>query len=329
MSKKITGFGAAIYDIVASVSDDFITGSVGDKGGMAYIDSSRLAQLVGQLPADAVKVAGGSAANTVFALAQLGLETSFVGKVGRDEFGRSYREQFLSVDGDCSSFKESLSEATAICLSMVTPDCERTMRTCLAAASTLTPEEITAEDLRGSDICHIEGYALFNRPLALHVLKLCKELGVEVSYDLGSFEVVSQNPDIAELLADYVDIVYANEDEARAFAPDSTPENALEKLATLCKVAVVKLGRAGSLIQSGSRRYKIAPLEVERAVDTTGAGDLWACGFLYGYANSLPLDKCGEYASLMGAEAVRQFGGKLSAEQWERIGRILNKTKKV
>lgn len=325
MSKKVVGIGAAIYDIVASVSDEFISQEVGEKGGMEYISSERLVELVSKLPAGAIEVAGGSAANTVFALAELGISTSFIGKVGRDKFADKYIWQFDRMGGNTSSFKTTGEESTAMCLSLVTPDSERTLRTCLAAAATLSPSEITAQDLIGYDICHIEGYVLFNRDLAMHVFSLAKENGLEVSYDLGAFEVVRANPDIAELLEKYVDIVYANEDEAVAFSGTEDLNASLEALSKLCKIAVVKKGKEGAMIKSGGKTTNVELVEVDKVVDTTGAGDLWAAGFLYGYVNGCSLEQCGHYGSILGGEAVRQFGAKFSDKQWAQIKDTLKK----
>lgn len=325
MTKKyqLIGVGSPIVDTLAQVSETFVAGIDGSKGGMELVDSAQMGVLLAGLEREgiaSVQVPGGSAGNTVVAAATLGLKSSFVGKLGDDAGADVYRAAFAAQGIDVSRFKQA-ALPNARCLSLVTPDGERTMRTDLGAAMTLAPEEISVADFADAAHVHIEGYLLFNRALALAVLKAAKAAGCTVSLDLASFEVVGAAGDIlADLLQESVDIVFANEDEARAFTDLTNEyEQMVERLAGLCKIAVVKLGKDGSLIRSGGVTHRIAPQYVEHALDTTGAGDIWAAGFLYGYLNGKDLVTCGNYGSRLGAEIVQVLGAALPAERWQAL----------
>lgn len=329
MSRKyqLIGVGSPIVDTLAQVSEAFVAGIDGAKGGMELVDSGKMAELLGRLAAEGIgssQVPGGSAGNTVMATARLGLPCGFVGKLGDDAGAAVYRSAFAAQGIDVSRCKQA-ALPNARCLSLVTPDGERTMRTDLAAAMTLLPEEISAADFTAAAHVHIEGYLLFNRELALAVLKSAKEAGCSVSLDLASFEVVGAAQDIlADLLRDYVDIVFANEDEARAFSgPGTEYEQMVEQLALLCEIAVVKLGKDGSLIRSKGVTHRINPQTVANPLDTTGAGDFWAAGFLYGYLNGKDIQTCGNYGSLLGAEVVQVLGATLPAERWQKLQQLV------
>ena len=231
---------------------------------------------------EAVTSPGGSAGNTTFALSRIGMSCAFLGKLGDDENGSFYREAFNREGGDCSRFKTDSESATGCCISLVTPDSERTMRTCLGAAMNLSPDEITASDFMGCRHAHIEGYILFNRDLLLKILDCAKQAGLSISLDLGSFEVVGAAIDILPGVLDrYVDIVFANEEEAAAFSGSSDPETGLSALSRHCAVTAVKLGSDGALLRKDGESIHVPAVMAENVLDTTGAGDFWAAGFLY------------------------------------------------
>lgn len=325
MTKKyqLIGVGSPIVDTLAQVSEAFVAGIDGAKGGMELVNSEQMAGLLKALEragGTSAQAPGGSAGNTVATAATLGLRCSFVGKLGNDAGAQAYREAFAAEGIDVTRFKQA-ALPNARCLSLITPDGERTMRTDLGAALTLGADEISAADFADAAHAHIEGYLLFNRELALRVLAAAREAGCTISLDLASFEVVGAAADILPgLLKDYVDIVFANEDEARAFTGlNNEFETMVEQLASQCKVAVVKLGKDGSLIRSAGQTHRIRPQYVERPLDTTGAGDLWAAGFLYGYLNGRDLETCGDYGSRLGAEVVQVLGATLPAERWRAL----------
>lgn len=330
-SCKVLGLGSPILDLLVQVDDAFLSRNVsGEKGGMGILGAEEQKKLIGNFPDGKVlKTIGGSAFNTTFALTLLEMETSFLGKIGRDANGAFYRDTYTAAHGDASRFRVSEAEPTATCVSLVTPDSERTMRTHLGASSTLSADEISEADFEGITHFHAEGYMLFLPGVLQKTMRMAKERHCTVSFDLSSFEVVRFfRSEIADLLDRYVDIIFANEDEAREFCgPENfDPETAVGELQKRCPVAAVKLGRKGALIQGSGEFCRIAPKTV-RAVDTTGAGDLWQAGFLYGWLNGFGLQKAGEMGSVLGAEVVQIIGAALPSERWPEIKKQLNQIK--
>jgi len=322
MQEKLTiiGIGSPIVDAIALVEESFVAQIDGDKGGMVLVDAPTITGLIESLPQAAVAAPGGSAGNTLFALARMGASTSFLGKTGNCTEGSFYRDSFAQLGGDASRFKIG-AVPNGRCLSLVTPDGERTMRTDLGAAMTLAPEEISAADFAGCAHAHIEGYLLFNEALMRRVLESAKEAGCTISLDLASFEVVNATKTILpELLRDYVDIVFANEEEGNAFTSitEDYPAMAL-KLAELCDIAAVKVGAHGSYVAHAGKVEKIEPMHAAHVIDTTGAGDLWAAGFLYGWSQKRPLAESAKIGSILGAAVVQEQGSVLPEHVWDDI----------
>lgn len=316
----IIGIGSPIVDAIAQVEESFVTQIDGDKGGMVLVDAATISGLIERLPQAAVAAPGGSAGNTLFALARMGASTSFLGKTGNCTEGGFYRDCFAKLGGDVSRFKIG-DVPNGRCLSLVTPDGERTMRTDLGAAMTLAPEEISAADFAGCTHAHIEGYLLFNEALMRSVLESAKEAGCTISLDLASFEVVNATKSILhDILHDYVDIVFANEEEGAAFTgiANDHPAMALQ-LAELCDIAAVKVGAHGSYIAQVGKVEKVEPMHAAHVVDTTGAGDLWAAGFLYGWSQGRPLAECAKIGSILGAAVVQEQGSVLPEHVWQDI----------
>ncbi len=284
------------------------------------VDTDTIARLLEKIPGKTTRTPGGSAGNTLFTLARMGAATALVGKIGNCENGTFYRKRFSELGGDSTRFKIGETN-NGHCLSLVTPDGERTMRTHLGAAMTLSPDEITVADFSGCHHAHIEGYLLFNDELMTAVFKAAKSAGCSISLDLASFETVNTTRQILpEILRDYVDIVFANEEEAHALiGPGENDEDMARYLAGLCDIAVLKIGARGSYIGRNDTVYKIDPIPVEQVIDTTGAGDLWAAGFLYGWSRQRDLTDCGRIGSIFGAAAVQQQGSVLPESVWEEM----------
>ncbi len=319
--KKYLGVGSPIVDILAQVDDDFIQSISGEKGGMELVTGDEMKGIIDRLEVHTVRACGGSVGNTTFAVARLGADAAFLGQLGNDADGEYYAKAFLAEGGDDSKFKFCDEVYTARCLSMVTPDSERTMRTDLGAAALLSPDSIVAEDFTDIDFVNVEGYLLFNFALTEKVLRTAKGAGCEVSLDLGSFEVVTAaGKELEGLLAQYVDYVFANEDEARAFTGSDDPLVALEKLGGLCSVAIVKLGSAGAWYchNQGEAQF-IPPFTAPKVLDTTGAGDYFAAGFIWGILQGLPLAESGRIGSRLGSEVVQHIGAELPAKVWDDI----------
>ncbi len=317
---KILGVGAAILDVLAHVDDVFLKEIGGEKGGMNLLPSPALAdELIGKLN-NPVRAIGGSAANTIFGLQNLDMKTALLAKVGKDAEGDFYIKEYKKNGGDSTRFKRSDTLRTGRCISLITPDSERTMRTDLGASGDYRTADILPSDFAGIDHVHIEGYFMFYQEAFLQVLKLAKEAGATISLDLASFEVVRIfRSGLEDLLTRYVDIVFANEDEARELmGGELDPSAATAKLNECCDIAVVKLGKKGACIRNRNSSVTV-PASLVSAIDTTGAGDLWQAGFLYGYLNGYSMEIAGKMGSLLGAEVVQIIGASIPPFRWGPI----------
>ncbi len=322
---RILGVGSPMMDLLSRVPEEFLSEIPGAKGGMEWVSPQQMDDILARLPGPPQRAPGGSAANTMCALARLGLPTALLGKMGRDAEAEAYKHAFIALGGSDTCFKYTGEHATGRCLSLITPDGERTMRTDLGAARFIDVDDVTAADFAGCRHVHIEGYGLHNPGFVMHLLKIAKTTGCSVSLDLGSFEVVqSVHSLLPQLLHDYVDMVFANEDEARAFSRDDDPVRGLTILGACCPVAAVKLGSKGACVQSGDARIHVQAITLNTVVDTTGAGDCWAAGLLFGHLSGLPLKECGRLASLIGAETVSCLGASPNDTGWQRIRDAIN-----
>ena len=317
----LIGVGNPIMDLLALVPEKFLTDHVtGEKGGMVLVDDADIVKLLGQLAGNIAVTPGGSAANAMIGAARLGLKTTYLGKIGGDITAEHYRANFAEAGGDTSRFKHA-SLPNGRCLSMVTPDGQRTMRTHLGAAMTLSPDEINGADFTGCRHAHIEGYLMFNPALADKVVRTARAAGCTLSIDLSSFEVVNMARDwILTQLGEGIHIVFANEDEIRALYQTDYPyEDLARQLADHGGIAAVKLGKDGAWIAQDRDLHQVKAINVPRVVDCTGAGDAWAAGFLYGYLRGLPLPVAGALGSLLGAETVQHLGPVIPDMHWPRL----------
>ena len=313
--KKILGMGNALLDILVTLPGDSVLAELGlAKGSMQLVDlafSERVLKTVENL--DFSLVSGGSASNTIHGLAKLGVETAFIGKVSEDEFGDIFRKDMMNSGISPVLFKDEPQTGRAIAL--ISPDSERTFATYLGSAVKLSADELTVDLFKGYDIFHVEGYLVQDHNLIERALVLAKEAGLTTSLDLASFNVVVENLGFLQSIVErYVDIVFANEEEARSFTGLDARESAL-KIAETCRIAVVKTGPKGSLIASDREIYEIPPVDAKR-VDTTGAGDLYASGFLYGFANGLSLEQSAMAGTILAACVIEKIGAKIPDECW-------------
>lgn len=318
---ELIGVGNPIMDLLAHVDDAFLKQHVaGDKGGMVLVDDEDIVGLLHHIGDRIAMMPGGSAANTTLGATKLGLKTTFLGKIGGDITAGHYYENFVAAGGDGSRFKRA-TLPNGRCLSLVTPDGQRTMRTHLGAAMTLRPEEITPADFKGCRHAHIEGYLMFNPALAQKVVDTARAAGCTLSLDLASFEVVNVARDwIFEQLRQGLHVVIGNEDEARAlFQREDTYEAYARELAQFGGVAAVKMGKEGAWVAQGRELHRVFPVRVDRVVDTTGAGDAWAAGFLYGYLRGKTLAVSGAIGSRLGAETVQHLGASIPDIHWPRL----------
>ncbi|MBO4711287.1 adenosine kinase [bacterium] len=313
--KKILGMGNALLDILVALPGDSVLTELGlAKGSMQLVDlafSERVLKTVENL--DFSLVSGGSASNTIHGLAKLGVETSFIGKVSNDEFGSIFEKDMIASSINPILFRDEPQTGRAIAL--ISPDSERTFATYLGSAVRLSADELTVDLFKGHDLFHVEGYLVQDHNLIERALVLAKEAGLTTSLDLASFNVVVENLGFLQsIVSRYVDIVFANEEEARSFTGLPAEESAL-KIAEMCKIAVVKTGPKGSLVACGKDLLTIPPVDAKR-IDTTGAGDLYASGFLYGYVNGLSLEKSAMAGTILAACVIEKIGAKIPDECW-------------
>ena len=316
----VIGVGSALMDILLFESELFVADHGLIKGGMEMVGQERANELLADSAnAFAVRlVPGGSACNTTIGLGRLCEKALFIGTRGDDELGRTLETSIRSNNVTPHFWKSST--PTGRVLSVITPDAERTMLTYLGASAETSAKTISPELFRGADMVHVEGYLMLNEPLIVAVLESAAAAKVPVSLDLASFTVVEANPNlIKDLVRKHVSVLLANEDEARSYTGVSNELDALKILALDAECAVVKVGKRGSYICLNDEITKIKPFGDGPALDTTGAGDLWAAGFLYGLINGKPITECGNIASLCGYEVCQVEGAQIPEGGWRRI----------
>lgn len=322
--KKILGMGNALTDILLQIDNDDVLLTLNlMKGGMQLINTERSDEISKAVSHFSKKMAtGGSASNTINGITRLGISAGFVGKVGKDDVGL-----FFTNDSQNNGVVPHLLQSetpSGHCTVLVSPDSERTLCTYLGAACELEAADLKSEIFQGYDIFHIEGYLVQNHDLIRTAVQMAKQTGLLVSIDLASYNVVEENLDfLHEIVTKYVDIVFANEDEARAFT-GKEPQDALNEIAERCEIAVVKIGKDGSYIKSGNETVLVKP-RLANCIDTTGAGDLYAAGFLFGLANNYSLEVCGKIGSLVSGNVVEVLGAKMEDEVWEKIHSEISK----
>ena len=314
--KKVLGMGAALVDVLANVDDAWIESQGVQKGGMNMVDWPQMEKFLAALDKP-LRVPGGSTCNTMVGLAKLGGKAAFISKVGDDDLGRLFLKH-LETSGVES--KVGISDAATGCVfSAVTPDAQRSMWTFLGASDFLGSDDFIPALYDGVGVLYAEGYRAFNADCFKKAFSLAKLLEVETALDFSSVGVVEACRKTLDELFEQkmVDIVIANEDEAFAYA-GVKEEAALEVLAKKAKVAVVKIGKRGALIAKDGQvtRVQAGPA---KAIDTTGAGDLWASGFLYGYVNGWDMERSGNLGSIVSNEVVQVMGAQIPEEGWARI----------
>lgn len=316
--KKILGMGNALVDIMTAVPNDSVLAQFNlPKGSMQLIGADLSKKISEQTAQYSSKIsAGGSSANTIHGLAHLGVPCGFIGKIGTDEMGNLFKSD-LEKSGVTPHLLTS-STASGRAIAFVTPDSERTFATYLGSAVELTPEEISSDIFRQYDYFYIEGYLVQNHDLIETAIKIARSNSLKIVVDLASYNVVAENLDFLRRIAkDYVDIIFANEEEAKTFTGKDA-ESAVKELAEMCDIAVVKVGKRGSIIRQGDKEYRVGIIDAN-CIDTTGAGDLYASGFLYGHAMGYSLDRCGKLGSLLSGKVIENLGAQISADNWKII----------
>ncbi|MCD4710465.1 MAG: adenosine kinase, partial [Bacteroidales bacterium] len=290
---KVLGMGNALVDIITRIDNDKILGSFGlPKGSMTLVDLDTSnfihAETAGMSKS---KASGGSAANTIHGLAHLGIETGFVGTVGNDDMGRFFKKD-MQVNKITPILFRTMNE-TGRAMALISKDSERTFATYLGAAVDLSADDISYDIYKGYDYFYIEGYLVQDREMFEKALRLAARAELKICLDLASYNIVADNMDFFKsMISQYVNILFANEEEIRSLTGKSPEEGAVE-IREICDLVVIKLGAQGSfcVCEEGMVRIGVRP---SKTIDTTGAGDLYAAGFIYGHMKGLSAETCGQ-----------------------------------
>ena len=316
--KAILGIGNALVDVMFSLSDDKLLVQFGlPKGSMTLVDASlsqKIQREASHLPREIHT--GGSAANTIHGIAKLGGACGYLGKISKDEFGDFFKTEFErnNIRTHMLYSPTGTGKATAL----ISKDSERTFGTYLGAAMELEAGDLTESIFEDYGYLHIEGYLVQNHALIETAVKMAKSKGLKIAVDMASFNVVEANIDFLKgLVTEYVDIVFANEEEAKSFT-GMEPEAALSEIAEMCEIAIVKIGAKGSLIKRGGELVRVDAIKA-KSIDTTGAGDIYASAFLFALAEGYSLEKAGKLGSLLSGKVVEMMGAKLPENQWPSI----------
>ncbi len=315
---KILSLGNALVDMITRLESDHDLQKLSlPKGSMQLVDKDQSESIYEISQQFSQKLAaGGSAANTIKGLAALGAETGYIGSVGGDSLGHFFESDLQKYQITPHLLTRDIDTGKAI--AFITPDSERTFATYLGAAILLQADDLQADMFEGYQLIHIEGYLVQNYELVKRAIQLAREHGLKVSFDLASYNVVESNLDfLKEIVQSDVDIIFANEEEAKAFT-GMEPHDAVHAIGQMCEIGVVKIGKEGSLIHADGEVFRV-PAFPTQAIDTTGAGDLYAAGFLYGMTRNASWETCGKIGSLLASKVISDFGAGISDENWSEI----------
>ncbi len=324
----VLAIGNAIVDVIADADDDFLAGRGLQKGAMRLIDAAEAERLYNQM-GPARELSGGSAANTVAGLAMLGLKTGFIGQLGDDQLGQIFAHDIHSLGVAFDTPPRGDAGATARCLILVTPDAQRTMNTFLGAAQTLRPSAVDAERIGEAAILYLEGY-LWDPPeprAAMHkAIDAARAAGTKVAFTLSdSFVIDRHRGDFLRLLDDgHIDLLFANEAEITQLAGTADFAAAVEAVAGKVPLLVVTRSEKGAIARRGDARAEVRAEPIERLVDTTGAGDLFAAGFLAGEARGLGLERSLKLGAIAAAEVIQHYGARPETDLKALAGDLLD-----
>jgi sugar/nucleoside kinase (ribokinase family) len=316
---KIVGIGNALVDVLVQLPDDELLKELNiEKGSMNLINPEQREKLFKKLAGADIKLtSGGSVSNTMLALKQLGAVSGYIGKIGNDEYGEFYLKEMTEYGVNLHLIQEDTFSGTA--LALITPDGERTFCTYLGAAANMRKEDLQKPVFAQYTHLYVEGYLVQNHELIESAMQMARSLNMKVMIDLASFNVVAADQAfVQKLIREYVDVVFANEDEAAALT-GKTPEEALKEIAKYTNTVVVKVGSKGSWVQNKNKYIHIPVYEKVNPTDTTAAGDYYAAGFFYGMVNGFDLEKCAQLGSLLSYYVIQVVGTKLSEESWLEI----------
>jgi len=309
----VLGIGNAIVDVMAQVDDAFLTAHQIAKGGMTLIDRPRALDLLAHMGATQ-EVSGGSAANTMAGLASLGGRAAYIGKVHGDHLGHAFARDIGAIGVTYRTPHATVGNPTACCLILVTPDAERSMNTFLGASIELGPEDIDADLVRDAKVIYLEGY-LWDPPRAkdafLEAARIGRSAGRTLSLSLSdTFCVDRHRTEFLELIDNHIDLLFANETELQALFETHDFDQAVAQVRGRAAVVVVTRGASGAVVATPDAVHEVEAAPVARVVDTTGAGDLFAAGFLYGYTHERTLPECARLGAFAAAEVISHVGAR-------------------
>jgi sugar/nucleoside kinase (ribokinase family) len=322
----VTAIGNAIVDVLAKADDALLAEHKLPKGGMSLIDAPTAERLYA-IMGPGVEASGGSAANTIAGIAALGGKTAYIGKVADDQLGSVFTHDIRAVGVAYNTPPLKGGLPTARCLIFVTPDAQRTMQTFLGATSQLGPEDVDMSAITSSKVLYLEGY-LWDQPRAKTAMReaaiQAKKAGVKVSLTLSdSFCVARFRDEFKELIKNHVDILFANESEILSLYEVTDFDVALQHVRKDAEIAALTRSEKGSVVVNGDEVHVIDAVKGVKVVDTTGAGDAYAAGFLYGYTQGLGLSTCGKLGGVMAAEVISHMGPRVEADVKALAAKVL------
>ncbi len=308
--------GNALVDVLTHCSEEFIKEQEKNgviKGSMMLIDKDRAEELYSAMP-KTIEISGGSAANTITAFASFGGKGAYIGKVAKDELGEVFINDMKSMGVTYNTQPLIIGETTGRCLIMVTPDAQRTMNTYLGAATELHPADIDADLITSAKVTYLEGY-LFDPPHAKEAFfkagEICESAGHRLALSLSDpFCVNRHREDFHKLIDKHVNLLFGNEEEIISLCEKDTLEEAIEIIKGKCEIIAITRSEKGSIILKGDEIIKIDAIKPKKLVDTTGAGDAYAAGFLYGFTEGKSLEESGKLASIAASEIISHMGPK-------------------
>jgi sugar/nucleoside kinase (ribokinase family) len=320
---KVLGMGNALVDIMTQIDDDSVLDSFGlPKGSMTLVDldtSNYIHSETAGLPKS--KASGGSAANTIHGLAHMGVETGFVGSVGNDDLGRFFKKD-MQINNIQPILFRTMHE-TGRAMALVSKDSERTFATYLGAAVDLGVDDITHDIFEGYDYFYVEGYLVQDPEMLEKAIRLAANEGLKICLDLASYNIVEANIDFfSALIPKYVDILFANEEEIKALRGKTVEESAID-LKDQVEQVVIKMGAQGSFCICGEEMIRIG-VRPSKPVDTTGAGDLYAAGFIYGHMKGFDPETCGKMGAILAGRIIEVIGAKMDEAHWENLRREIH-----
>ncbi len=327
-SLNIVGIGNAIVDVLTTTDDSLLERLSLKKGSMTLIDENKAKELY-EITTNKIQRSGGSVANSLACIAELGGRAAFIGRVRNDNLGEIFREEISKTGTIFKTPSSSVGPSTARCIIFITPDAQRTMCTYLGASVLLEPNDLDLSAVKKARILYLEGYLWDNsaaKSAFIKAAEIAKNSGRKVALSLSdSFCVIRHRESFVKLLEDYVDILFANENEITTLYETSSLNAAIERLKTKCDLAAITIGEKGSILISNGKERNIDPFIFGKAIDTTGAGDLYAGGFLKGLADGLEPEISAKIGSICAGHIVTQLGSRSNTNLLQLVSSNLGK----